>query len=222
MVRILLMAVVVIAIVGGLIFFFNKINVSPQIAEVKEKVETVTQPKELPAEPAITKSEIQAMIDLSLEPLKKQFDDLSKQKSTTPTVTQNQTTAPTTSSTSSPKTLYIPIGYGGSGSYSTDFGTVTGHEVTINPSDYPGYKQMVLEASFRIFQGNGKGEVRLYNKTDGTAVLNSVLSTTSQDYSTKTSSGFTLSGGSKTYTIQAKSSTGYAVDLQLTRVRIDF
>lgn len=218
---------VLIAIVGGLIFFFNKVNVSPQIEEVKEKVQSVvTEPREVPAElPSVlslTKSDVQTMIDSALEPLKKQIDDLSKNKSSTPVVVQSPVSSSQTSSSSSPKTLYIPIGYGGSGNASTDFATVSGHEITINPSDYSGYKQMVFEPNFRIFQGNGKAEVRLYNKTDGTSIQNSVVSSISQDYSTKTSSGFTLPGGSKTYTVQAKSSTGYSVDLQLTRIRVDY
>ena len=214
---------VLIAIVAGLIFGLSKLNVSPKVEQVKEKVgETITQPRELPAEPSLSKSEVQSMIDSSLQSLQKQIDDLSRLKSVAPVVVQPPVSSSQTTSSSGPKTLYIPIGYGGSGTSSTDFGTVSGHEVSINPSDYPGYKQMVFEASFRIFQGNGKGEVRLFNKTDGTAVLSSVVSTTSQDYSSKTSSGFTLPGGSKTYTVQAKSSTGYAVDLQLTRVRVDY
>lgn len=217
------MAGILIGVVGGLIFFFNKINVSQNVTDVKTKVEsvlpdgsTITQPREVPAEPSLSKSDVQKMIDSSLTPLQQQIDDLSKTKSVAPVVVQSP------ASSSSPKTLYIPIGYGGSGTSTTDFAAVSGHEVTINPSDYSGYKQMVLEASFRIFQGNGKGEVRLFNKTDGTAVLSSVVSTTSQDYSSKTSSGFTLPGGSKAYTVQAKSSTGYSVDLQLTRIRVDY
>lgn len=227
MIRILLMGGVLIVVVGGLIFFFNKINVSPQIEEVKEKVQSVvvTEPREVPTElpvvSSLTKSDVQSMIDSALEPLKKQIDDLSKNKSVAPVVVQSPASSSQTSS-SSPKTLYIPIGYGGSGSATTDFATVSGHEVTINSADYSGYKQMVFEPNFRIFQGNGKAEVRLLNKTDGTAIQNSVVSSTSQDYSTKTSSGFTLPGGSKTYTVQAKSSTGYSVDLQLTRIRVDY
>lgn len=222
------MAGVLIVIVGGLIFGLSKLNVSQNVEQVKTKVESITQPREvpatLPAGSSLSKSEVQSMIDAALAPLKKQLDDLSKSKSTTTVVTQAPAATSQTSSppASGPKTLYIPIGYGGSGSSTTDFATVSGHEITINPSDYSGYKQMVFEPNFRIFQGNGKAEVRLFNKTDGTAVLNSVLSTTSQDYSTKTSSGFTLAGGSKTYTVQAKFSTGYAVDLQLTRIRVDF
>ncbi len=225
------MIAALIAVVGGLIFGLSKLNVSPNVETVKDKVEsalpggspTITQPREVPGEPPLGKSDIQEMIASAIAPLQKQIDDLAKVKSTTPVVSQSQTSSSQTTSTSTtPKTLYIPIGYGGSGTSTSDFATVTGHEVSINPSDYPGYKQMVFEASFRIFQGNGKGEVRLFNKTDGTAVLNSVLSTTSQDYSTKTSSGFTLTSGAKTYTVQAKSSTGYSVDLQLTRVRVDY
>ena len=214
-----------IAIVGGLIFGLSKLNVAQNVEQVKEKVsETISQPREIPIDVPLNKTDVQNMINSALAPLQKQIDDLSKNKSSTPIVsTAPQTVTQTSSSTStSPKTLYIPIGYGGSGSSTTDFATVSGHEIIINSSDYSGYKQMVFEPNFRIFQGNGKAEVRLYNKTDGTAIQNSVVSSTSQDYSTKTSSGFTLSGGSKTYTVQAKSSTGYAVDLQLTRIRVDY
>lgn len=219
------MTTVLIAVVAGLIFGLSKLNVSQNVEQVKTKVESITQPREIPAElPAVsslTKSDVQTMIDSALVPLKKQIDDLSKNKTAAPVVVQSPASSSQTSS-SSPKTLYIPIGYGGSGSVTTDFATVSGHEVTINSSDYSGYKQMVFEPNFRIFQGNGKAEVRFYNKTDGTAIQNSVVSSTSQDYSTKTSSGFTLPGGSKIYTVQAKSSTGYAVELQLTRIRVDY
>lgn len=227
MVRLLLMTLALIAIVGGLIFGLSKLNVAQNVETVKNKVESVvTEPREIPAElpvgSSLTKLDVQTMIDLALEPLKKQINDLSKTKSVAPVVVQSPASSSQTSSSSSPKTLYIPIGYGGSGSSTTDFATVSGHEITISPGDYSGYKQMVFEPNFRIFQGNGKAEVRLFNKTDGTAIQNSVVSSISQDYSTKTSSGFTLSGGSKTYTVQAKSSTGYAVDLQLTRIRVDY
>lgn len=220
------MAGVLIAVVAGLIFGLSKLNVSQNVEQVKTKVESITQPKEIPArlpsESSLTKPDVQIMIDSSIAPLQKQIDDLSKNKSAAPVVVQSPASSSQTSVSSSPKTLYIPIGYGGSGSSTTDFATVSGHEITINPSDYTGYRQMVFEPNFRIFQGNGKAEVRLFNKTDSTAIQNSVVSSTSQDYSTKTSSGFTIAGGSKTYTVQAKSSTGYSVDLQLTRIRVDY
>lgn len=173
----------------------------------------------------IRASLIQAL-EASMAAVNKRIDDLAKKQTTNTTgVTALTTTTvpvtPAASTTSAIKTLYIPLGYGGSSTRTTDFESIGATEIAINPSNYPGYKQMVFEANMRIFQGNGKGEARIFNKTDGTAILNSLVSTTSQDYSTQTSGGFTLPGN-KTYVVQLKSSTGYAVDLQLTRLRIDF
>lgn len=193
----------------------NKVGLQNQLSE-----DEIT-PKEIPAEPPLTRKELGEIIEASISAVNKKIDDLAKVEQTQPvTSSVAQTTQTTTSSSSGPKVAYIPIGYSGSGTYSSDFGTISGYETTIDPSNYPGYKQMELEANFRIFQ-NGTAEVRLFNKTDGTAISNSDLSTTSQDYTTKTSSGFTLSG-SKTYTVQVKSSTGYSVDLQWSRIRVDF
>ena len=94
-------------------------------------------------------------------------------------------------------------------------------KVIIDTANYPGYKSMTLEVNFRIFQ-NGTGYVRFANKTDGTSYANSELSTTSNDYATKSSGTFTITSGSKTYVVQAKSTTGYSVDLQWSRIRVDF
>lgn len=230
MIKTLALLGALLAVVGGAIFIFARLSSTKVGQTVKQKVEealperpTITSPISLPglSSGSISREEVLKIIDASVSALNKKIDQVSQSKSSTPLV-QTQTSSSQTTTSTSPKTLYIPIGYGGSSSSSTDFATVTGHEVTINPSDYPGYKQMVLEATFRIFQGNGTGEVRLLNKTDGTAVLSSIISTTSQDYALKVSSGFTLTSGSKTYTVQAKSSTGYSVDLQLTRIRVDY
>ena len=181
-------------------------------------------PREIPPEPPLTRAELADIIEASLSAVNKKIADLEKKQQTLPVSSQiTPTTAPTTatSTSSGPKVSYVPIGYTGSGTYSSDFGTVSGYETAIDPGNYPGYKKMVLEVNFRIFQ-NGTAEVRLFNKTDGVAITNSDISTTSQSYTTVTSSGFTLASGSKTYTIQVKSSTGYAVELQWARLRVDF
>lgn len=233
MARILLMLGGLAVIVGILIAVLARFNVVSVNKQVKNKVDsvlnnkltenTIITPKEIPAEPPLTRKEIGEIIEASLSAIDERLDKVEDIDQTKPVTnqTQSQTTQTAASSNTGPKVSYIPIGYTGSGTYSSDFGTVSGYETTIDPANYPGNKQMVLETNFRIFQ-NGTAEVRLFNKTDGTAILNSNLSTTSQDYSTKTSSGFTLSSGSKIYTIQVKSSTGYSVDLQWARVRVDF
>ncbi len=201
--------------------------VSQASKSVQQKLSDVTSnfgAKEIPADVPLTKAEILRIIEATVSAVNKRIDSVAGKQQTQPVSLIQSSSAPSsiTAPTTGAKSNYIPVGYGGSGTASSDFGNITGQEVTISTADYPGYKQMVFEASFRIFQGNGTGEVRLFNKTDGTAVLNSTLSTTSQDYATKTSTGFTISGGSKTYVVQAKSSTGYSVDLQLTRIRVDF
>lgn len=231
MVRLLLILGLPVIVALGIVAFFvrtnnfvrtNKLSVSEvQTKQVPSPIDlskTVEQATMTTNQDTGFQTSISALED-KIKVLERKIDELSKKQTTQPAV-QTQTTTSTTQVGA--KSVYIPIGFGGSGSSSTDFGTVSGHEVTIDPASYSGYKQMVFEAAFRIFQGNGTGEVRVFNKTDGTAILGSTLSTTSQDYSTKTSGGFTLPGGSKTYTVQTKSSTGYSVDLQLTRLRVDF
>lgn len=221
--------------VGVLIAVLARFNVVNVNQDVKNKVEKVLPGQltdvgkviglnEVPKDVPLGRDEFLKILEASISAVNKRIDELPKISQTTPVtnLTQNPATTQTTTSSTGPRVAYIPVGNAGSGTSSTDFSSVSGHEVTIDTGSYPGYKQMVLEANFRIFQGNGTGEVRFYNKTDGTAVTNSTLSTTSQDYATKTSNGFTISGGSKTYTVQVKSSTGYSVDLQWSRIRVDF
>lgn len=152
-------------------------------------------------------------------------ETLSKTSSTTsnPVVTPIPTSAASpTSSTTGAKSVYIPIGYGGSSKATSDFQSVTEQEITIDTANYPGYKNAYLEVNLKIDNANGIGEARLFNTTDGTALLGSLISTTSGSYSNKTSGAFNLTNGSKKYNLQLKSSTGYTVSVQLTRIRIDF
>lgn len=189
-----------------------------------EQSSLVSRVKELEFNVADLLKSIKAPVasDSQIKTLQTSIDDLktrvSKLESPSPS-TQTVSTATTTSNGA--KIAYIPIGYTGSANSSSDYVAVVGHEVTIDASNYPGYKSMTFEANFRIFQ-NGTAQVRLLNKTDGTAILGSQISTTSTNYVTVSSSSFSLPAGSKTYNIQAKSTTGYSVDLQWSRIRVDF
>lgn len=197
-----------------------KQNLSSVIPKELPQSDSATFPKELPDEPTLTKKEILKLLEASFSAVNKRIDDISQRKPISALSTTESTTTQTTI-TSGPKTVYIPVGNSGSVSSLTET-NITGHEVTIDASNYPGFKQMVLEANFRIFQGQGMASLRLYNKTDGLIILNSEISTTSEDFVTKTSSGFSLLSSSKTYVVQAKSTTAYSVDLQWSRIRVDF
>lgn len=117
--------------------------------------------------------------------------------------------------------LYIPLGWNAS-SGAFDWTSVSSQDITIDPADYPGYKNMQLEISLRVFQGNGKAYARLYNNDDNVALLTSEVSTTSQNYNWVISSGFTLSSGKKTYSLQLKSLTGYDAGVQSARIRVNY
>ena len=184
---------------------------------VKELEFNVTDLLEKIKNPAVTSDSQIKTLQTSIDDLKTRVLKLESPSSSSTTTTSSTTTATSTGA----KIAYIPIGYAGSGNSSSDFSNVTGHEATIDIGNYPGYKSMTLEVNFRIFQ-NGTAQVRFFNKTDGTALLNSVISTTATDYATKSSSSFTIASGSKVYTVQAKSTTGYSVDLQWSRIRVDF
>lgn len=128
-------------------------------------------------------------------------------------------TQASTSATKSP--LYIPLGSGGAAT-SLDWTTNDIYQVSLDPADYPGYKSMQLEASIRIFQGNGRGYTRLISATDNLTLTSSEISTTSQDYTWITSQGFTLPSGKKNYKLQFKTLTGYEVSIQNARIKVNF
>ncbi len=132
------------------------------------------------------------------------------------------TSSSTQTTTSTPKApVYIPLGWVGAVS-STNWATITSQELAIDPANYPGYKSMQFEVNLRIYQGNGTSYARLLNNNDGTAVTNSEISTTSQDYTWISSSTFTLPSSEKTYRMQLKSSTGYEAGVVNARIKVNY
>lgn len=121
---------------------------------------------------------------------------------------------------SSQTTVYIPLGSGGYWG-NTDWYSLAEYEISLDPSNYPGYKGMQLEVIFRLAEAVGTGYVRLFNVTDNSAVSGE-LSTTSTTYGLKTTSSFTLSSGSKTYKLQIKSSQGKDLYIQSARIKVNF
>lgn len=149
--------------------------------------------------------------------LEKEVDDLQLQVGDVqPTATQ-QAAAPTVAK--SP--VYIPLGWTGSSSV-MDWTVITTQSFTFDPADYSGYSGVTFEASIRPYQGNGKAFARLYNSNDGTAILNSEVSSATENYTWVSSSSFKFSSAKKTYQLQLKSLTGYAAEIQNARLKISF
>lgn len=122
--------------------------------------------------------------------------------------------ASTTSSVS-----YIPLGSGG-GPWADKGWYSIPYEVSINTDNYPNYSGMNLEVTFRMNQKAGTGSVRLYNVTDSTGYAQ--VDTTSDVLSLKTSSSFKIASGTKTYTLQIKSSEGADLYIQSARIKVNF
>jgi len=128
---------------------------------------------------------------------------------------------PAPAASSSQASVYVPLGSGGGPWGDKDWYSTSEYEISLDPANYPGYKGMVLEVTFRLAEAAGTGSVRLYNVTDSSAI-SSQLDTTSSTFSLKTSSSFTLASGSKTYKLQVKSSQGTNLHIQSARIKVNF
>lgn len=117
--------------------------------------------------------------------------------------------------------LYIPLG-SGAASVSLEWQTSDALQVTIDPSQYPGYSSMQLEMGLRVYQGNGTAFARLYDVDDSQAIYNSDVSSANQDYTWVSSNNFRLPAGSKKYKLQLYTNTTYESSEQNARIKVNF
>lgn len=157
-----------------------------------------------------------ALLENKLSVLQRRIEILEKGGSLTTTSSSN------TSSSTSKSPVYVFSLGSGSSTTKQDWTTLENIDITINPDDYPGYKNMVLEVYMKLKDGNGKGFVRLINPTDGLSVIASETTTTAWDYTWVASTEFTLSSGKKTFKFQAKSLSGYEVFVQSARIKVSY
>lgn len=129
--------------------------------------------------------------------------------------------SPAPAASSSKYPLYIPLGSDGGPWGDQSWNTLTEYQASINGDNYSGYTSMQLEANFRLAEALGTGSVRLYNVTDGVYVT-SQIDTTSTSFGLKTSSGFKLPSGQKTYTLQVQSTEGKNLFIQTARIKVNF
>lgn len=117
--------------------------------------------------------------------------------------------------------LYIPLGSNGATEL-LDWQNLPTFSATINPADYIGYKSMQLEVSMRVYQGNGEALARLIDSNEQIVIAGSDVSTTSENYSWVSSSGFTIFPDTKTYIVQLKTTTGYEAGIQSARIKVNY
>jgi hypothetical protein len=97
--------------------------------------------------------------------------------------------------------VLIPINPGGSVN-STTWTNLTSGSITVDPANYPGYKNAYLIINLSVYQGQGTAYAQLVNTQNTLAIIPSQVSTTSFSPVGLTSQGFKLPEGSNTYTVQ--------------------
>lgn len=227
MIRLLPFILIPILIIGGLGYWrynsFKQSLIIPQTevsdqqaaqapVEVPKTLPGISSPSPTPAalvtpqSPAVPDARV-SILEGTIAELKARISALEKAPA-----------APATSGSKS--TVYIPLGSGGQTS-DQSWASLNTFQINLDPSQYPDYKSMQLEVNMRLNQPGGTLYARLYNSSGGSAV-SSEISTTSTSSQVLTSSGFTLSAGSKTYVLQAKTADGSPGFLDYARIKVSF
>lgn len=97
--------------------------------------------------------------------------------------------------------VLLPINPGGSVN-STTWTNLTSGSITVDPANYPGYKNAYLIINLSVNVGQGTAYARLVNTANTLAIIPSTVSTSSYFPVTLTSPGFQLPKGSNNYTVQ--------------------
>ena len=129
------------------------------------------------------------------------------------------TTTNTTTIVSRAGTYYIPLSGIGS-TKNLDWVNLTNTETTIDWSEYGDNRTVTWDIYAKIYQGNGKATVRLYDKTNAIAIPNSELQTGSENTVHLVSGELQMWSGNNTYVVQVKTNTGYEAYFESGRIKV--
>jgi len=125
----------------------------------------------------------------------------------------------TTTKTSQPQVIYIPLGGGGS-TTSTDWANVGNAEVYFDLNDYPNLSEARFEGFIKVKNGNGKAFARLYDVTHTIGVQGSNIETANENFTMVSSDPLAIWRGKNLYRIQVKSLNGYDAYIDSGRIKL--
>lgn len=125
----------------------------------------------------------------------------------------------TTTKTSQPQVIYIPLGGGGS-TTNTGWTDVGNAEVYFDLNDYPNLSEARFEGFIKVKNGNGKAFARLYDVTHSIGVQGSNIETTGENFTMVGSDPLAFWRGKNLYRIQVKSLNGYEAYIDSGRIKI--
>ena len=114
---------------------------------------------------------------------------------------QNSNTQYQAPQTGKKSPVLLPINPGGNID-STTWTNLTTGSITVDPADYPGYKNAYLIMNLSVYVGQGTAYAQLVNSQNGLAIIPSRVQTGSDQPVSVTSGPFQLPTGSNSYTIQ--------------------
>jgi hypothetical protein len=115
--------------------------------------------------------------------------------------------------------FYVPIP-DGDGVSSTEWIDIVGSSFVLDKAGYDGIKKIYLEGNIKVLSGNGRGRVRLWDKSNKRNVDGSEIYSNSEDWEWKESGELSIWEGKNEYVLQARSETGYRVDARGIRLKI--
>ncbi len=135
--------------------------------------------------------------------------------STTPIKT---TTSTITTTSSSVKEYYIPLGTGSTSS--TDWVAIAGAEAYVVPANFGGIREIYFEASLRVPTGSGRAFARLKNVTDNVSLFESEVSREGVESGLISSGKIPVQSTTRLYRVELKSSLGAEIKLDNARIKI--
>lgn len=115
-----------------------------------------------------------------------------------------------------PKKVYIPLGSETIKAF--DGWEDTGAQAYIDLADYPNYRSVNWETSFKIPTNNGEAYARLINVSDSVEIWGSEITSQGDAFQFVSSAPITLWQGNKLYRVQLKSSMGAEVNMEGARI----
>ncbi len=133
--------------------------------------------------------------------------------------TKNVDKATTAQTSSSPQTIYIPLGGGGT-TINKDWTDVGNAAVYFDLKDYTNFSEARFEGFIKVLNGSGKVYARLYDATHGIGVQGSDIEANGENFLLVSSDKLNFWQGKNLYRIQIKSLNGYEAAVDSGRIKL--
>ena len=137
------------------------------------------------------------------------------------TIRETKVVEKSTTATSQPQVVYIPLGGGGS-TTNRDWTDVGNAEVYLNINHYPNLDRAYFEGFIKVKHGNGKVYARLYDVTHSIGVQGGEIFSDSETFTLVESGSLNFWQGKNLYRVQIKSLNGYEAFFDSGRIKIIF